>query len=200
MDQKRYIDFYDMIDGGGAGQTGDKFEGGGLLSALANLVADPYGSQDPERMQKLQQMRGLLDTGMDMGGSAPTPPQVINRQIVPTYGADAGIAATERAMDMPYNQPTSIPAMGGEDLLMSMPVTPSAETNKMGAMLNVPPAYDYASMVPQGSTAIQEVPSTDVYKAASDQLVQELGNAFVMMPMQERMIRIQQRVDMMRGM
>lgn len=81
MDQKRYIDFYDMIDGGGAGQAGDKFQGGGLFSALANLVADPYGSQDPERMQKLQQMRGLLDTGMDMGGaggSAPTPPQVIN--------------------------------------------------------------------------------------------------------------------------
>jgi len=165
---------------------------------LANLIADPYGSQDPERMQKLQQMRGLLDTGM--GGSAPTPPQVINRQAVPTYGADAGIIATERAMDMPYNQPTSIPAMGGEDLLMSMPVAPTAETNKMGAMLNVPPAYDYARMGQQGSAAIQETPPMDQYKAASDQLLQELGNAFVMMPMQERMMRIQQRVDMMRGM
>ena len=35
----------DMIDGGGAGQSGDEFEGGGILSLLANLLASPYGSQ-----------------------------------------------------------------------------------------------------------------------------------------------------------
>lgn len=35
----------DMIDGGGAGRSGDEFEGGGILSLLANLLASPYGSQ-----------------------------------------------------------------------------------------------------------------------------------------------------------
>ena len=35
----------DMFDGGGAGQSGDEFEGGGILSLLANLLASPYGSQ-----------------------------------------------------------------------------------------------------------------------------------------------------------
>ena len=36
--------FRDMIDGGGAGRSGDEFEGGGLFSLLANLFASPYGS------------------------------------------------------------------------------------------------------------------------------------------------------------
>ena len=48
-DQARFLDFMDMIDGGGAGRMGDKFEGGGIFSALANLVATPYGSEDPTR-------------------------------------------------------------------------------------------------------------------------------------------------------
>jgi hypothetical protein len=48
-DQARFLDFMDMIDGGGRGQMGDKFEGGGIFSALANLVATPYGSEDPTR-------------------------------------------------------------------------------------------------------------------------------------------------------
>lgn len=34
----------DMINGGGPGRSGDTFEGGGILSLLANAVAKPYGS------------------------------------------------------------------------------------------------------------------------------------------------------------
>ena len=49
MAERKFLDFLDMFDGGGAGQMGDKFEGGGLISALGNLVASPYGSQDEER-------------------------------------------------------------------------------------------------------------------------------------------------------
>ena len=37
--------FIDMINGGGPGRSGEQFEGGGILSLLANLVASPYGSQ-----------------------------------------------------------------------------------------------------------------------------------------------------------
>jgi len=56
----KFLDFIDMIDGGGAGTMGDKFEGGGIFSMLANALATPYGSEDKERMRKLRQMRGLL--------------------------------------------------------------------------------------------------------------------------------------------
>ena len=48
-DPKRFLGFMDMIDGGGAQATGDKFEGGGIFSALANLIATPYGSEDAGR-------------------------------------------------------------------------------------------------------------------------------------------------------
>ena len=64
MDRKKFLDFMDMVDGGGAGQTGDKFQGGGLFSALANAVATPYGSEDDERMKAMMERRmaaGLID-------------------------------------------------------------------------------------------------------------------------------------------
>ena len=51
-DQARFLSFMDMIDGGGAGTYGDKFEDGGIFSALANLVATPYGSEDAGRRAK----------------------------------------------------------------------------------------------------------------------------------------------------
>jgi len=37
----------DMIDGGGPGKSGSRFEGGGIMSLLANMIADPYGSVRP---------------------------------------------------------------------------------------------------------------------------------------------------------
>jgi len=60
--RKPYVDFLDYIDGGGAGQTGNSFQGGGLFSALANLFATPYGSEDRARRAQRRQALGLLDT------------------------------------------------------------------------------------------------------------------------------------------
>jgi hypothetical protein len=42
---KRFTGLMDMLDGGGAGQSGDKFEGGGLLSMLGNLFMKPMQAQ-----------------------------------------------------------------------------------------------------------------------------------------------------------
>jgi hypothetical protein len=55
----KFLDFLDMIDGGGAGKMGGEFEGGGIFSQLANLVATPYGSED-ERRKKMR-MEFYLD-------------------------------------------------------------------------------------------------------------------------------------------
>lgn len=46
MDERsKYLNFKDMLDGGGAGQSGDKFMGGGLLSMLGNALGiAPYGA------------------------------------------------------------------------------------------------------------------------------------------------------------
>jgi len=67
MADRKFLDFLDMFDGGGAGRMGDKFEGGGLFSALGNLVASPYGSQDEERRKAR-----MAFYGSDNIGGAPT--------------------------------------------------------------------------------------------------------------------------------
>ena len=41
----RFTGLLDMIDGGGGGKSGDRFQGGGLLSMLGNLFAKPYQAQ-----------------------------------------------------------------------------------------------------------------------------------------------------------
>ena len=61
-DQAKFLSFLDMIDGGGAGKMGDKFEGGGIFSAIANMIAKPYGSEDEGRKRARMRALGLLDT------------------------------------------------------------------------------------------------------------------------------------------
>jgi len=73
MADRKFLDFLDMIDGGGAGQMGDKFEGGGALSALGNLLASPYGSQDEERRKARMAFYGSDNIG---GPPMATPPPV----------------------------------------------------------------------------------------------------------------------------
>ncbi len=46
MAQRKFLDFIDRFDGGGMGKSGDKFEGGGLLSLLGNMFVKPYGYKD----------------------------------------------------------------------------------------------------------------------------------------------------------
>lgn len=97
MADGKFLDFFDMIDGGGAGQMGDKFEGGGLLSLLGNMLASPYGSQDEERRQRLMQMRGLLDV-----------PRPINRpKNVPTVGGGTDPRDFERNTEPTFSSTSS---------------------------------------------------------------------------------------------
>ena len=74
----RFLDFIDMIDGGGYGEgkMGDRFEGGGIFSMLANALATPYGSEDKERMRRVRQMRGLLAPDESIAPSAAPRPTV----------------------------------------------------------------------------------------------------------------------------
>ena len=119
MDQKRYKDFMDMFDGGGPGQMGDTFQGGGLFSLIANMVADPYGSKDPERRKERMKALGLLDTNMDMSKPPAAP---VAEPVVPpkplTYGpqngrgGNRGVSPEERLMQMP------VAPMSAEDRLM----------------------------------------------------------------------------------
>lgn len=73
MEKKRFLDFLDRFDGGGAGQMGDKFEGGGLYSMIGNAFGSPYGSEDPERMAARQAFYNSDNIG---GGPMQTPSPV----------------------------------------------------------------------------------------------------------------------------
>ena len=73
MADRKFLDFLDRFDGGGAGQMGDKFEGGGLYSLLGNLVGSPYGFKDEERKAARMAAYGSDDIG---GPPMATPPPV----------------------------------------------------------------------------------------------------------------------------
>ncbi len=175
MDQKRYIDFKDMFDGGGAGQMGDTFQGGGLFSLIANMVADPYGSKDPERRKERMKALGLLDTGMDMS-TPPAAPVVEPKQMsTPPLRGPAGMTA-----------PMTVPPMSGP---AGMPTPPAS-----GFMDIVRSAGSLSG--PAGMPGAPKEPSL----IAAEQLASELGNAWYMMPQQEQIMRINQRVQQMQGM
>lgn len=74
-ERAKFLDFLDMIDGGGAGKMGDKFQGGGIFSMLANAIATPYGSEDEARKRARMQAYGLLGDKAPAASimSAPTP-------------------------------------------------------------------------------------------------------------------------------
>ena len=44
----------DMFDGGGKGQSGSTFSGGGPISSISNMVADPRGSRGSEGQMRPQ--------------------------------------------------------------------------------------------------------------------------------------------------
>jgi hypothetical protein len=112
--QRKFLDFLDMIDGGGAGKMGDSFEGGGLLSLLGNEFATPYGSEDKDRRARRMAAHGLLDKAAPAGAgtrprsappASPLRPQgrpQIKTDLDPFGGAGPNIAgaAAERGMGL----------------------------------------------------------------------------------------------------
>lgn len=71
----RYTGLRDMFDGGGKGQSGPRFEGGGILSAAANAVARPAGSRERGDPDMRTGVGGFARDMVDGGGfnrSGPT--------------------------------------------------------------------------------------------------------------------------------
>lgn len=156
-DQAKFLSFLDMIDGGGAGKMGDKFEGGGIFSALANMIAKPYGSVDEER--KAARMAAY---GMEAPAAAPS-------SIVRPIKRGGGGGATPAPTTTPAAQPLTYGPQGGrggprgmsrEDRLMQQPVqanpmyTQAIKEKQMGLSpfggANVPTADPYAYMFNRG--------------------------------------------------
>ena len=155
----RFLDFIDMIDGGGYGEgkMGDKFEGGGIFSMLANALATPYGSEDKERMRRVRQMRGLLAPDESIAPRAAPRPTV-------TRGGGAGQA---QAQVRPQARPAQSMPFGSTPVGGGMPAAPRMAfgNTPVGGGMPAAPAQNMArpqmpvSGMPQAPRAAVQGPS-----------------------------------------
>jgi hypothetical protein len=107
-DRAKFLDFLDMIDGGGAGKMGDKFQGGGIFSMLANAIATPYGSEDEGRKRARMQAYGLLGDKAPAASIMSTPVPAVQPVMRPKPRPDnlnVPITADPRGF-APNTQPT----------------------------------------------------------------------------------------------
>lgn len=149
--RKQYVDFLDRFDGGGAGQTGNSFQGGGLLSALANIFATPYGSEDRARRAQRRQALGLLDI-------AAAPPQARVRPgapFVPRTAPRGNITTSVLPPAMTGPMGTSFGAMGNpvdmsrDSAGMPPPQIPSHLTGPKVVAIPQPPMPTASVQQPQ---------------------------------------------------
>lgn len=186
-----YIDFYDYIDGGGAGRMGDTFQGGGILSMLANEFFTPYGSKDEERRKRLMQMRGLFDaleakTSGGASGFTPVGGEKIETAPVQTAGE---MSRMQRVNEVPTSGPN--PAVAAEvsrlqqarrmQEINEVPTVPLADmpATKFMDVLRSAPSEE---PVPFGGF---QQPGSE-YRRAYDQIVERFGvRAVNEMPMDQ---------------
>jgi hypothetical protein len=76
MDQQKFLGLLDMLDGGGAGRSGETFEGGPLSGFLNALGIRPQGYQ--ERMEQERMMPALLPR--PMAAAQPNPMQGMSNE------------------------------------------------------------------------------------------------------------------------
>jgi hypothetical protein len=189
-DRAKFLSFLDMIDGGGAGKMGDKFQGGGIFSMLANAIATPYGSEDEGRKRARMRAYGLLSDKAPAASIMSTPVPAVQPVMRPKPRPDN--------LNVPAPAPSYANMPMGEAGRGMMPAAP-APSAPAPAYANMPMGEVGRGMMPaQPARPTQAaVPSMEQYQAVAKQLMQEMGNAFLMMPREEQILRIQQR---MRGM
>ena len=178
-DRPQYISFMDMIDGGGAGRSGDRFEGGGLLSLLANELFRPRGYEDRLRqrkndtgravstvvdelmreraaMKEMERQRGLQQDRFDPRGPNQMPP-----------------------MTPPMTPPTAAP-MPSDYPDMSMPSIPGYTAPTASIVPEVPvepapvsPVIDALSPAPRGE--YQQMGGDPRYVQARQKVIELMG-------------------------
>jgi len=180
--EKKFLDFMDRFDGGGMGKSGDKFEGGGLLSLLANAFATPYGSEDRAKEEALAGLLGKTRPNMRPNRPASIAPAAIPAGSAPAPGytmpgtiAEMSGRARDRAM--PLTKASDIP--GGFNPANAAPV--QVEGSGMTPANNYVPSstpFDPSAAVdftmPDGSTINPPAP-----QPSQEQIAQKFGEDMV---------------------
>lgn len=81
----QYKNLRDMFDGGGAGKSGPKFEGGGVISDLGNLLFDPLGSRNAQYQNKMAPLN--------------SPQMVVQDQVTPQRVTEARKTESAKGLD-----------------------------------------------------------------------------------------------------
>ena len=190
----KFLNFIDMIDGGGAGQMGDKFAGGGLLSFLANAIATPYGAADDDRRQRAMQAHGLLGPSQE-GDSRPTAarPDQVRPQMRPsapsmTFGNTPVGGGMPAAPGMTFGStpigggmpaapaPAPAPSQSGDASIARIPPQAMVSPSLPSGMPNVySPEFDrfmeIARTLPEfGSVVNNPEAMADIFKAYQQQM------------------------------
>lgn len=138
-ERERFLSFLDMIDGGGAGQAGDQFEGGPLSGLLNMLGIRPRGYEDRQNQATMApQMRP------SMGSMQFTPP-------IETRRPD-GIGATPAtAYTGPAAVPNPTPANSYDDAYINYMRTPQNAYDEASLYYN--PMQMVPGVVPAQTTS-----------------------------------------------
>jgi len=107
----------DMFDGGGAGQAGDEFQGGGILSLLANMLASPYGSQQ-EDDQLARRIAGQASPRPQMAPDSSMRPQMRPQGRPDDYMRAGQMTTGEELMS---GDDVALPAYGGREEAFLLP-------------------------------------------------------------------------------
>lgn len=92
MDTK-YLGLLDMLDGGGAGRSGQTFEGGPLSGFLNSLGVRPMGYMD--RMEQARPMQRPMQQPAGVGGGAPSVESMSTEDLVKLIEAALGRSAPQ---------------------------------------------------------------------------------------------------------
>lgn len=194
-EQPRFTSLIDLIDGGGAGRSGERFEGGGLLSILANALTRPFGYEDRLRDRKSDTAETITD--------------VIN-EITEGRMASARQDQFERELGLlqdltdPRNEGYASgfkdPMQGYPDMSMQpMEGVTTPITNPFalggGFEQTAPSAYPQADVASPMNTAMVTPQQNAIEELAANLVADEMGEGFFTLPSEDRRRLIQNKYN-----
>lgn len=191
-DEPRYTSLIDLIDGGGAGRSGESFEGGGLLSILANALMRPYGYEDR-----------LRDRKNDTGRAVTTSVDELMRQRAAMRDMERQRGLLQNLQD-PRNQDYASgfqdPMQGYPDMSMQPMegvTTPITNPFAVGGGFDqtAPSAYPQADVASPMNTAMVSPQQNALEELAANLVADEMGEGFFTLPSEDRRRLIQNKYN-----
>ena len=146
-DRAKFLSFLDMIDGGGAGQVGGEFQGGGVLSEIANMIATPYGSEDPRRRAIAEKRNKARRTALGLLDAIGTPEE--------QAAAVSRAAATPSVVTRPTPATPTLSGgpttRGGQRGPRVAPAGPPMPATAMSPVMPNQPMSTYDAVMPQAN-------------------------------------------------